>query len=395
MVYRLYSVYGCKLTQREVSRAFPEWSLVDFKRILRAFNITKATSEFAPHIIEEHSPEELLEMSFREKENNLLTTIEQEAPRRNAKLIQDQLREIIKLKSDNSRLDQIVENFFKIDLSKPRHKLIPKTTETTKTLVIHLSDLHVGAKVDPNSLYANEYNVEECRRRLAQLAEDIASECVPGDQIIINLLGDMLDGFDNTTARRSQFIPQNLNNFEQVRQFLNLMDEFFVNLLQIFDPKDIFVFSVQCGNHAGASEYAALQALMSKLQFSYNIACTLSEEFFLYYEVGNHSYVLTHGKDANHMKRGLPINLDDKTQLMVYDWLKDKQIDTTDKIVHVVKGDLHQDNINNRFRFDYRNVLSLFGASDYSQMNFSRSSYGVSYDVIKGNQFLRGNFLEL
>ena len=51
IVYRLYSYYGASLTQREVSRYFPDLSLVDFKRILSAFNIYKASAPFAPHIM--------------------------------------------------------------------------------------------------------------------------------------------------------------------------------------------------------------------------------------------------------------------------------------------------------------------------------------------------------
>ena len=76
LIYRLYSYYGSSLTQRQVSRHFPDYSLVDFKRILRAFNITKASSPFAPHVIEEHTPEELQEMQLREKENDFLKAVE-------------------------------------------------------------------------------------------------------------------------------------------------------------------------------------------------------------------------------------------------------------------------------------------------------------------------------
>ena len=76
LIYRLYSYYGASLTQRQISRHFPEYSLVDFKRILRAFNITKACSPFPPHVIAEHTPEELEEMQLREKENDFLKAVE-------------------------------------------------------------------------------------------------------------------------------------------------------------------------------------------------------------------------------------------------------------------------------------------------------------------------------
>ena len=32
-IYRMYSYYGMSITQREISRYFPEYSLIDFKRI--------------------------------------------------------------------------------------------------------------------------------------------------------------------------------------------------------------------------------------------------------------------------------------------------------------------------------------------------------------------------
>ena len=58
-IHRLYSYYGASITQREVSRHFPDYSLQDFKRILRAFNITKASGPFAPHMYEEKTEDEL------------------------------------------------------------------------------------------------------------------------------------------------------------------------------------------------------------------------------------------------------------------------------------------------------------------------------------------------
>ena len=64
----MYSYYGSSLTQRIVSRNFPEYSLVDFKRILRAFNITKASAPFAPHMFEEYTEDQLKEIHLREKE---------------------------------------------------------------------------------------------------------------------------------------------------------------------------------------------------------------------------------------------------------------------------------------------------------------------------------------
>ena len=104
IVYRLYSYYGASLTQREVSRYFPDLSLVDFKRILSAFNIYKASAPFAPHIIEEKTTDELREMQIREKENDFLKSIEEDRIKSNERLLKKYAAENEELKDQLSSL---------------------------------------------------------------------------------------------------------------------------------------------------------------------------------------------------------------------------------------------------------------------------------------------------
>ena len=107
MIYRLYSAYGSNITQREVSRFFPEYSLIDFKRILRAFNITKASAQFAPHIIEENSVEELQKMSLREKESNFVRSLEVINIKENEKLVKELYKKNIELQKTISNAKDI------------------------------------------------------------------------------------------------------------------------------------------------------------------------------------------------------------------------------------------------------------------------------------------------
>ena len=389
-IYKLYSSYGAKLTQREISRMFSEWSLIDFRRILRAFNITKASSQFAPHMYEEYTIKELNEIALRQVESNFLKEFEYEKIRRNATLVKDQFNEIQKLKSDNSRIDTIVENFFNMKLEEPRHKIIPK--QSSRTGMFHLSDLHVGAKVNPESLFPNEYNIDVLRNRLNNLALRIIAGNY--DQVIINILGDVLDGMDGFTARRDHRIPQNMNNFEQVNNFLLVMDEFFVTLKSHYDPRNIFVYSVSHGNHDGVTAYAAVKTLLYKLEFAYNISCTLFDQFFGHYKVGDTNWIICHGKDAEFMKKGLPITLDDKTKIMIYNWLEEQGI--TGNNIYFIKGDLHSESVTSSYKINYRNVISLFGSSDYSMLNFDRTKFGVSYEIIMDESYvLRGSFTDL
>lgn len=90
------------------------------------------------------------------------------------------------------------------------------------------------------------------------------------------------------------------------------------------------------------------------------------------------------------MKRGMPLNVDERTKVMLYEWLEANNIHTDN--IHFIKGDLHSNALNSCKRFDYRNVLSLFGASDYSNFNFSRNSYGCSFDLYVGDTRTIGTF---
>ena len=97
-IYKLYSYYGANLTQKIVSREFPLYTFIEFKRILRAFNIYKANSEFAPHQIEELSEEQLINLHNQNKENNILRRIEKDQLSEANKLINKLATELNSLK---------------------------------------------------------------------------------------------------------------------------------------------------------------------------------------------------------------------------------------------------------------------------------------------------------
>lgn len=388
-IYRLYSYYGTSLTQREISRKFPELSLVDFKRILRAFNIYKASAPFAPHMFEEYSEEELRAMQLREKENDFLKKAEEDRVRNNEKLLKKYAQENIELKETIKHLEGISFKFLEESITPIQ---IPKVNMVTDNdLILHLSDLHIGAKLESGAMYQNPWDEKEVLRRLEVLLKKISSM---GDfnTVVINLLGDNLDGMDNQTSRRDHYMPQNMDNMEQVQSFIRIMEWFVSSIYESGICNKIKIYSVKCGNHDGITGYVATMALLYKLKAMYPgfVETTLFDEFFGSYEFKGHKWIICHGKDEKFMKKGLPLNLDEKNKVMLYEWLDSKQIYGDN--IHVIKGDLHSENINSCKKLDYRNVLSLFGNSDYSNYNFSRNQYGVSYEMFIGDNLVRGTF---
>lgn len=389
IVYRLYSYYGASLTQREVSRYFPDLSLVDFKRILSAFNIYKASAPFAPHIIEEKTTDELREMQIREKENDFLKKIEEDKIKSNERLLKKYAAENEELKDQLSSLKNF--QFKLIDCPK-----IIRTTSIGKPnyeyINLYLADMHIGATVTSGTLYSENinYGVDEVARRLNEILNKV-SELGTFKKINVCLMGDMIDccGPTNKTARLDHNLPENMDGFEQADAYISLVKNFIEGLASAGICNDIRIYSVRCGNHTGPIEYVATKALFAELKLQ-GIKSFLSNGFFCVFKEGEHSYCLTHGKESIYMKKGMPLNLDDKNKVMLYDWLEDNGI--TGDNIHIIKGDLHSSNYSSCKKLDYRNVLSLFGSSDYSAFNYTRNSYGISYDMCINGNIVRGEF---
>lgn len=389
IIYRLYSYYGASLTQREVSRYFPELSLVDFKRILSAFNIYKASAPFAPHIIEETDTEELRNMQIREKENDFLKKIEEDRIKSNERLLKKYAVENEELKS---QLDNVKGLQFNL-VNFPQIKINKVGRADNKFINLYIADMHIGAAMESGTIYKENINYggEEALRRLNSVIEKLTTFGT-FHRINVCLMGDMVDccGPTNKTARLDHSLPENMDGFEQANTYISVITAFIQNLAMSGICNDIRLYSVRCGNHSGPIEYVATRALFAELKLQ-GFKATLFNSFLGYFREGEHYFCLTHGKDSAFMKKGLPLNIDDKNKVLMYEWLDNAGV-PNDGNTHVIKGDLHSSNYSACKRFDYRNVLSLFGASDYSAYNFSSNGYGLSYDVCIGENLMRGEF---
>ena len=392
-IYRLYSYYGDSLTQRVVSRHFVDLSLIDLKRILRAFNITKASGPFPPHMLEELSEEELREIQLREKENSFLRKAEEDQIKNNEKLLRKYANENIELKKQ-------LETFsnFKVEFSTDFKPIDtpPANIKSVKNINLYLADMHIGASVWTGAVYKENigYGRDEVRRRLTEVYKKL-QELGQFDTINLVLCGDNIDcaGVFGKTARLDHDMPENMDPKAQVNIFLETVIWFIHSIIYSEYPlcNQLNVYSVPEGNHGGNLEYVANKALMATINAIFpRVKTTLFEEFYGKFEQNGETFIVMHGKDQKFMKKGFPNNLDDKTKVLLYEWLSQNNL--LGKKVHIVKGDLHSDNFNSCYLLDYRNVLSLFGASDYANYNFSRNSYGVSYDLFINNNLVKGTF---
>lgn len=385
-IYRLYSYYGDSLTQRMVSRHFVDLSLIDFKRILRAFNITKASAPFAPHMFEEKSEDELRAIQLREKENSFLRKAEEDQIKNNEKLLRKYAQENIELKA------KLEEAAFTVNVNNIPINTIECTVSNNRTLNLYLADMHIGAAMESSPLYDENvnYGKDEIIRRLSVILRRIGS-LGSFEEINLVLLGDNIDccGITGKTARLDHDMPENMDPKEQANVFMDVMI-WFIGSLRNFNSK-LHIYSVPSGNHAGNFEYVCNKALLNGVNAIFkDVETTLWDSYYGLFTARNEKFIVMHGKDSRFMKKPMPLDLNDKTKIMLYEWLDSQGIQGDN--IHFIKGDLHSNAMSSCRKLTYRNVLSLFGASDYSNMNYSRNSYGLSYDIIDNENMLSGTF---
>jgi len=200
-VYRLYSnLDGAGLTLRAVSREFAHLTFRDFKRILRAFNITKQSIPVAPHILEEKSDEEVAKLIIKNKENNVLKKLEAEKSRYIEKNYLEAQKTIIDLKAEAEWVEKIVEKYIvKKDLD-GEPQVQPTTFEpnsdnnSTNPTIGIFGDIHYGKKFD-SPVYGRGYNKNIAHERVMSIADYVVKDHLlrNSTEIILICAGDLVE----------------------------------------------------------------------------------------------------------------------------------------------------------------------------------------------------------
>ena len=385
LIYRLYSYYGASLTQRQVSRHFPDYSLVDFKRILRAFNITKASASFAPHFIEEHTPEELKEIQLREKENDFLKTIEKDEVKDLKQLVIKLTKEQMKSSISEEKLIEIIK------ITNKDYKELPVNTKCTKpeypVLIIWLSDLHIGAY---NAKYSSfvplpNYNKEEIKSRLTKIVQTFAGQSY-GTVYVVNL-GDSLDGYNKETTRGGHQLPEIMDNKEISEAFIECVMEFFKALKANVKCDEINYLCIGESNHGGDWEWIN-QKLLAAYLANEGIKSYISNYGMDTFTIGNHLFVYAHGKNNETQTRQFPLTLNPQTELYFANYLAEMNL--RNDHIYVVKGDLHNYAYTTGKQFDYISVGSMYGSSNYIVANFGHTKWSINYSIVTEDNMMMG-----
>lgn len=289
-------------------------------------------------------------------------------------------------KSDNAETlidykNEIVDEVSKLLNTKIRKssKLI-RTSKYDNNQLFFISDLHVGMKVDDWDLHAAQKRVNSILNYI-----DVDSN------VSIILTGDIIDGLNGMTATTSSHhkLPQNLNNSQQligaVSIFKNLFDELYFNY-QSGTIKSINFISTSNSNHSGDMDLVIAQFIELYLNKNYpEINCIVTDEYWNTFNIDDYNFVISHGKDSVNMKNGLPLVLDNKTELYLTQFLVEKNIKLDPIKTHVITGDLHTESLSQGKFFKYHKLPAVAPASDWVKYNFGNQCSGIKVFEIKRN----------
>ena len=262
-------------------------------------------------------------------------------------------------------------------------------TKINRTLMLYYSDLHIGMMIPKESTSGQSYTAEIFEERMMKTLELVKDV----EEVQVCLLGDIIDGWDNSTTRtKHKQLPQNLNNREQFTVFISVMKKLFTALVD----KNVKVkFVSTCNsNHDGDLAGIYAEALESWLNVKFpQIETNVFTKFIEHIKVQDKTFILTHGKDKEDQKFGLKLHADPKLENYFVRYMLDNGI-TPGSNVNVVKGDLHQSAKQLTEFFSMRTVLALCPPSKWITTNFQSScAGGLSFDIVEGDLIYSSDLL--
>lgn len=251
------------------------------------------------------------------------------------------------------------------------------------------TDVHIAMCPNPTgySLFGGVWNEKELLKRMRKMARDIVhrAETENSSTLIVDELGDFMDGWKGKTVRQEHEIPQNMSTEDA----FDLGVRFKVELADLLVDSGQFnsiTFNNICNdNHAGTFGYVVNSAVKSILDIKYKglVDVINHRKFINSYIVGDHCFMISHGKDDKHLKFGFKPHLDDKQAMKIDQFMKDNKLFRKADYFEFSKGDSHQMifDYSTSDDFNYMNYPAFSPSSDWVQTNFKKGRSGYVIQV--------------
>lgn len=247
------------------------------------------------------------------------------------------------------------------------------------------TDVHIGMDTDSdnNSMYAVEWNKSSILESARQMV-DKTIQTQKSNVLIVDELGDFLDGFNAQTTRGGHALPQNMTNeevFDCALEFKMILVDGLIN------KYDKISFNNICNdNHAGAFGYFVNKAFKDIVRVKYpKVEVNNHRKFINHYFVDDICFIISHGKDDKSLKFGFKPFLDSKGLEKIDQYCKQNEIYRNSSLIIFKKGDSHQClfDMATSDDFYYYNYPALSPSSQWVQTNFKAGRRGFANESFK------------
>jgi hypothetical protein len=251
--------------------------------------------------------------------------------------------------------------------------------------VLTYSDTHIAmdTNADNNSMYAEMWGEVELFRSLESMTQNIINDCVSSN-LVIDELGDFLDGLNGYTTRGGHKLPQNMTDEDAFDIGLKFKIELIDRLHIHFET--VTVNNICNDNHAGSFGYFVNSAAKNLIENKYeNVTVNNHRQFINHYFIGDICFLITHGKDDKTLKFGFKPQLDSKGLEKIDQYCKQNDIYKKAKKIVFKKGDSHQAlfDMCTSDDFYYFNYPALSPSSQWVQNNFKKGRRGFVLETWK------------
>lgn len=234
------------------------------------------------------------------------------------------------------------------------------------------SDVHINMDPNPNeeSLYSYSWRRDDIIERIEEMVS-FAIENKTSDTIIVDDLGDYMDGQEGKTLRKGHDLPQYYTDAEAFD--IGVEIKVLVADLLFDNFKSIVFNNVVNDNHSGKFSYYVNSTAKRIVETKYkNSRYNILSKFFEFYTIGNKVFILCHGKDNSQMKSGMPVIPTKDVIKKIDNFCKSNNL-YSNKEVFFCKGDSHQWYFDGCSSPDFRyySYPCLCPPSNYSQINFA------------------------
>jgi hypothetical protein len=254
------------------------------------------------------------------------------------------------------------------------------------------TDVHIAMNVngkDGDSLYEGKWDKEEVLRRLDLMIHHVKTYR-KSDTLVIDDLGDFLDGLGGQTTRKGHELPQNMND----KEAFDLALEFKIKLIDslVGEYDEIICHNITNDNHSGVFSYFVSSAFEKIISYRYQgkVKVKSIKKFIDHYSVNNHTFVISHGKDIGEQKFGLKPKLDAVQAEKIDQYCKEHKL-YNGNFIEFSKGDSHQaiydDTTSNDF--SYYNYPAFSPPSNWVKTNFKNSKSGFNFFNIKRDENIK------